>query len=130
MTAAGACGARKTSAHKWSISANPRSISATGINALTTVFSRSDRRKEPPAERRKSKKEDTTMKKFGFAAIAASGLAAAILGLAAPAQAAPAATAPIVSASFPSGVDHLDWLNDIQPNVNVPDVDTSVRSNP
>jgi hypothetical protein len=70
------------------------------------------------------------MKKFGFAAIAASALAAAILGLAAPAQAAPAATAPIVSASVPTGVDYLDWLNDIQPNVNVPDVDTSVRSNP
>jgi hypothetical protein len=70
------------------------------------------------------------MKKFGFAAVAASGLAAAILGLAAPAQAAPATTAPIASASFATGVDHLDWLNDIQPNVSVPRVDTSVRSNP
>ena len=34
-------------------------------------------------------KESTNMKKFGFATIAASGLAAAILGLAAPADAAP-----------------------------------------
>jgi hypothetical protein len=67
------------------------------------------------------------MKKFGFATIAASGLAAAILGLAAPAQAVPGATAPIVSASVPTGVDHLDWLDDIQPKVNVPQVDTSVR---
>ena len=35
-------------------------------------------------------KESTNMKKFGFATIAAGGLAAAILGLAAPADAAPA----------------------------------------
>jgi hypothetical protein len=35
-------------------------------------------------------KESTKMKKFGFATVAASGLAAAILGLAAPADAAPA----------------------------------------
>jgi hypothetical protein len=28
---------------------------------------------------------------------------------------------------YSSGVDHLDWLNDIQPKVNVPHVDTSVH---
>jgi hypothetical protein len=73
------------------------------------------------------------MKKFGFATIAATGLSAAIVGLAAPASAATAAQAPIttpatlVSLSVPAGVDHLDWLKDIQPKVNVPQVDTSVR---
>ena len=71
------------------------------------------------------------MKKFGFATIAATGLAAAILGLAAPAQAVTNAEAPTVmnaSLSVPAGVDHLDWLNDIKPKVNVPHVDTSVRN--
>jgi hypothetical protein len=38
---------------------------------------------------RNSTEEGTAMRKFGFATIVASGLAAAILGLAAPAQAAP-----------------------------------------
>ena len=52
------------------------------------------------------------MKKFGFATIAASGLAAAIVGFAAPAQA---------------GIDHHDWLHNIQPQVTVPQVDTSVQ---
>jgi hypothetical protein len=52
------------------------------------------------------------MKKFGFAAIAASGLAAAVIGLAGPAQA---------------DVDHHDWVHDIQQQVNVPMVDTSVQ---
>jgi ABC-type glycerol-3-phosphate transport system substrate-binding protein len=72
------------------------------------------------------------MKKFGFATVAVSGLAAAILGLAGPAQAADAADAPASLASTiviaPTGVDHLDWLDDIQPKVNVPQVDTSVRT--
>jgi hypothetical protein len=70
------------------------------------------------------------MKKFGFATVAVSGLVAGILGFAAPAQAVAAAPAAPVSASVPSGVDHLDWLDDIQPKVNVPKVDTSVRHNP
>jgi hypothetical protein len=74
------------------------------------------------------------MKKFGFATVVASGLAAAILGLAGPAQAVPAAGAPIVLASAtavaPTGIDHHAWLDDIQPKVNVPKVDTSVRANP
>ncbi len=52
------------------------------------------------------------MKKFGFASIAATGLAAAILGFAAPAQA---------------DVIHHAWINDIQPTVNVPHVDTGVH---
>ena len=70
------------------------------------------------------------MKKFGFATIAATGLAAAIVGLAAPAQAVPALNAPTVSASaidVPRGVDHLDWLNDIHQRPTVPQVDTGVQ---
>ena len=52
------------------------------------------------------------MKKFGFATIAASGVAAAILGFAGPAQA---------------DSIHRDWIYDIQPQVSVPHVDTSVH---
>lgn len=70
------------------------------------------------------------MKKFGFATVIASGFAAGFIGLAVPAAAAPAADVSTISASVKSGVDHLDWLDDIQPRVNVPRVDTSVRSNP
>ena len=63
------------------------------------------------------------MKKFGFAAVVASGLTAAILGLAAPAQAAPAVNAPTVVASainIPTDVGHHAWVIDIQPKVQVP----------
>jgi hypothetical protein len=97
-------------------------MSATGLNALTLLFNRSDRNK-------RTKEVGSKMKKLGFVTVVVSGLAAAVLGFAAPAQASTVATAPI-AASYPSGVDHLDRLNDIQPNVNVPDVDTSVRSSP
>jgi hypothetical protein len=48
------------------------------------------------------------MKKFGFASVAATGLAAAILGFAAPAQA---------------DVVHHNWVHEIQQQVNVPQVD-------
>jgi hypothetical protein len=65
------------------------------------------------------------MKKFGFAAIAASGLAAAILGLAGPAQASTAALPPVTTIA--TGIEHHHWINDIQPTVTVPKVDTSVR---
>jgi hypothetical protein len=65
------------------------------------------------------------MTKFGFAAVATAGLAAALLGLAGPAQA--STTALPTATTIATGVDHLDWLNDIQPKVNVPQVDTSVR---
>jgi hypothetical protein len=70
------------------------------------------------------------MKKFGFAAVVASGLAAAVLGFAGPAQADSQVTIPVTPGGYSAGIDHLDWLNDIQPKVNVPHVDTSVRSNP
>jgi phosphoribosylcarboxyaminoimidazole (NCAIR) mutase len=66
-------------------------------------------------------KEGTKMKKFGFATIAATGLAAAVLGFAAPAQAAP--VFPV-----PTDVVHHEWVHDIQQQVNVPQVDTSVRT--
>jgi hypothetical protein len=69
------------------------------------------------------------MKKLGFV-VTATGLAAAIVALASPAQATATAQAPTItdaSISVPAGIDHLDWLNDIQPKVNVPKVDTSVR---
>jgi hypothetical protein len=52
------------------------------------------------------------MKKLGFATIIASGLTAAVLGLAGPAQA---------------DVGHHDWINNIQPQVSVPQVDTSAH---
>jgi hypothetical protein len=58
------------------------------------------------------KEEGIKMKKFGFATIAASGLAAAMIGLAGPAQA---------------DIVHHDWVHDIQPQVTVPQVDTSVQ---
>ena len=63
------------------------------------------------------------MNKFGFAAVVASGLTAAILGLAAPAQAATAVNAPTVVASaitIPTDFGHHAWVIDIQPHVNVP----------
>ena len=52
------------------------------------------------------------MKKFGFAAVIASGMAAAVLGLAGPAQA---------------DIGHHDWVNNVQQQVSVPQVDTSVH---
>jgi hypothetical protein len=58
------------------------------------------------------------MKKFGFAAMIASGLTAAVLGFAAPSQAA---------AGFSTDVGHHDWVNILQPQVNVPHVDTTVQ---
>ena len=52
------------------------------------------------------------MKKLGFATMIASGLTAAVLGLAGPAQA---------------DVIHHDWVHDIQQQVSVPQVDTTVQ---
>ncbi len=61
------------------------------------------------------------MKKLGFATIVASGLAAAILGFAAPAQA-------VTGVVAPTGIDHHEWVHNIQPRVNVPQVDPTVRA--
>ena len=63
------------------------------------------------------------MKKFGFATIAATGLAAAIVGLAAPAQAVPALNVPTVSASRSMSRAALtisSWLNDIHQRADRP----------
>jgi hypothetical protein len=64
----------------------------------------------------------TTMKKFGFAAVVAGGLTAAILGLAAPAQATTPVNAPSVVPSaidIPTDFGHHGWVIDIQPHANV-----------
>lgn len=68
------------------------------------------------------------MKNFGFAAVAATGLATALFGLA-PAATAVAAPAAISSTQIVTGIDHHAWLDQIAPDVNVPKVDTSVRVN-
>lgn len=52
------------------------------------------------------------MKKFGFIAIVASGLAAAVLGLAGPASA---------------DVGHHDWVGQIGQHASAPQVDTTVH---
>ena len=65
------------------------------------------------------------MKKFGFATVMASGLAAGILGVTAPA--AQAAVAPVSSTTISVGVDHHVWLDQVGPQVNVPKVDTTVH---
>jgi hypothetical protein len=67
------------------------------------------------------------MKKIGIAVVVSSGLAAALIGLAAPAPA--AASSPVLDSALETkiGIDHLDWLDDIRPKVNVPQVDTSVQ---
>jgi hypothetical protein len=61
---------------------------------------------------KQNEEEAREMKKFGFTAVVASGLAAAVLGLAGPASA---------------GVDHQSWLDQIGPHVSVPQVDNSVH---
>jgi hypothetical protein len=104
----------------WSIPANRRSITAIGIKALNTVFNRLDRhtgvtrstKVSDKTSERQRKKKAPKMKKFGFATMIASGLAAAVLGFAGPAQA---------------DTIHHGWVYDIQPQVSVPHVDTSVH---
>src|SRR5215212_5876724 len=110
-----------------SIPANEQSISAIGIKALSTAFKPSDRIKETPnrptqrpnrdfrATARTSgtdTEEGTKMKKLGFATIIASGLTAVAIGFAGGAQA---------------DVVHHDWVHDIQPQVTVPQIDTTVQ---
>jgi hypothetical protein len=76
------------------------------------------------------KEVEMTMKQLGFAALVASGLAAAVLGLAVPGQAVtPDAGHHVLELlSEPKGgVDHLNWLDDISPKVTVPQVDTTVQ---
>ena len=65
-------------------------------------------RKREPREN----EEGTKMKNLGLATIAAAGLMAAVLGFAGPANA---------------DIGHHDWVNDLQPTVSVPHVDTVVQ---
>ena len=68
------------------------------------------------------------MKRFAFTVIATAGLGAATFGLATPAQAVPVpAPTGLSNTNISAGVDHLGWLDQIHPKVNVPRVDTSVR---
>ena len=67
------------------------------------------------------------MKKSGLATVVASGMIAGLLGLAAPAQAVAAPTAVASATDIATGIDRHVWLDQIQPKVNVPKVDTTVR---
>ena len=74
------------------------------------------------------------MKNFGLASVIAGGLVAAMLGFAAPAQAVTLAEAPTAvidhgQLSERSRHQH-DRLDDAQPDVIVPHVDTRVRHSP
>jgi hypothetical protein len=70
-----------------------------------------------------------TMKKFGFAAIVASGLTAGILDVASPIQAiANAESMPVAELpGYSTGEDHNERISAIHPGVSVPHVDTSVQ---
>jgi hypothetical protein len=69
------------------------------------------------------------MKKFGFAAIIASGLAAGVLGVASPMQITASAEAlPVLDLpGYSTGVDHNQWISTTQPVVTVPQVGTNVQ---
>lgn len=69
------------------------------------------------------------MKKFGFAAIVASGLTAGILGVASPIQITASAEAlPVLELpGYSTGVDHNQWISTIHSAVTVPQVDTTVQ---
>jgi phosphoribosylcarboxyaminoimidazole (NCAIR) mutase len=67
---------------------------------------------------RGSRKKATTVKNFGFATIIATAFAAALVGLAGPAAAAPVANPAQVG--YSAGIDHHQWINDIQQQVNRP----------
>jgi phosphoribosylcarboxyaminoimidazole (NCAIR) mutase len=68
------------------------------------------------------------MKKFGFATITAAGMAAAVSGLAAPAANADVTGLP-GRGPIATGADHLSWIYDISPTVEVTKADTSVSHN-
>jgi len=67
------------------------------------------------------------MKNFGIAVIAG-GLAAGAMGFAVPAVAAtgPAPTG-VQATVVPTGVDHLNWLDDVHQGAKSPKVDTNVH---
>jgi hypothetical protein len=68
------------------------------------------------------------MKQFGYAAIVVGGLVAGAVGFAVPAMAAPApAPSGLQAVVAPTGVDHLDWLDDVHQGAKSPKVDTNVH---
>jgi phosphoribosylcarboxyaminoimidazole (NCAIR) mutase len=81
---------------------------------------RAEQRVEAVRTPKRIKEEGLEMKKFGFATIAATAFAAALVGLAAPAAATTVA-AP-VQVGYSTGIDHHQWINDIQQKVNRPPV--------
>ena len=64
------------------------------------------------------------MKKFGFATIAATAVAAALVGLAGPAEATTVAAPAQVA--YSTGIDHHQWINDIQQHATVGTVTSTV----
>ena len=73
------------------------------LSDLPCLLSQTGTKRTKPAETDR-KEEGIKMKKFGFATVVASGLAAAVLGLAGPAQA---------------DIGHHDWVHDIQQQATV-----------
>lgn len=69
------------------------------------------------------------MNKFGFAAVVASGLAAAVVGVASPIHATAWADAlPVLPLpGYSTGIDHHQWIDTIHEPVSVPQVDSTVR---
>ncbi|MUL45699.1 hypothetical protein FZI85_28110 [Mycobacterium sp. CBMA293] len=68
------------------------------------------------------------MRRFGYAAVIAGGLVAGAMGFAVPAVAAtgPAPTG-LQASVVPTGVDHLNWLDDVHRGAKAPQVDTQVH---
>jgi hypothetical protein len=96
------------------------------VKGLATGPQRTENRDLPATAREiREKKENTEMKKLGFATIIASGLIAGVVGITAPS--AQAAVSPVSSTTISAGIDHHTWLDQIGPSVNVPKVDTSVH---
>jgi hypothetical protein len=68
------------------------------------------------------------MKRLGLAAVAASGLAAALFGFAGPAQAEPDAVTDVAPIIVPAGINHHhDWLDHVGPHVIVPQLDANMH---
>lgn len=66
------------------------------------------------------------MNKFAIATVFTGAVAAAVIGLAGPANAAVTVLDPSVSIS--ADISNHRWISDLQPSVNVPQVDTSVHA--
>ena len=67
------------------------------------------------------------MNKFGIAAIAASAVAAMLLGLGLGGAIKASTTALAPVPTIATGIEHHHSIEDFQPTVTVPNVDTSVR---